>query len=620
MKTMISAYVKRKLAKGVLFGTLAVVVALLASCNSDDLSGDSYYTFKGETVATYIENRPDSFAIFTKIVEDAGEYSLLSTYGHYTAFVPTDVAFDTYFKAHHTSLDALTKEEKQQIVYNHIIRSTAIDYLTKDFTEGALGTSNMNNRYVIISYATTGEGRHQIWVNKQSQITVPDVELHNGVVHVIDHVLEPSDETLGSILDQMPAYSIFAEALRLTHLNDSITETYDMTYKSPYTTEFVNVLGYTMKPLQQRRLGYTLFAEPNSVMEAAGIHNIADLERYAQTYYGREDEADPTSRHNALNKFVSYHMLNRQMSTNSFIYNGVCTSSYYMGKRYEYYETMLENRLIEFKAGNHLNEQRDGRYVGIDESRSNIDGMNGFIHSLTDMLVYDETVMQHDVLNKRIRFDAYSIPPQLTNNNIRWKLTNLDGFGGYTMSPDYCGDYLKFNDASKFIMWASDYWTNYQADEISVRGWYDVTVRMLPVPPGTYEIRLGYSARSWGGIAQLFVDGDIIGIPVSFNYTGEQPQIGWISDDQTTDNGAENDKMMRNRGYMKGPNSVYAINGQKTLRQNVGSLRFIVGTFTFQDYGPHYFRVKNIESELGEFHFDYLEYVPTSLIDTEDKD
>lgn len=107
---------------------------------------------------------------------------------------------------------------------------------------------------------------------------------------------------------------------------------------------------------------------------------------------------------------------------------------------------------------------------------------------------------------------------------------------------------------------------------------------------------------------------------MSFNYTGEQPQIGWVSDDQTTDNGAENDKMMRNRGYMKGPNSVYSPNGQKTLRQQISALRFIVGTFTFQEYGPHYFRVKNIESENGEFHFDYLEYVPTSIIDTEDKD
>ena len=592
----------------------------LTSCDSDTLSGDSYYTFTGETVASYIENRPDSFSVFTQIVKEAGEEALLSTYGHYTAFIPTDEAFQTYFAAHGISIAQLTDEDKREIVYNHIIRSTAIDYKTKDFTEGALGTSNMNNRYMIISYVVADEGRNQIVVNKQAHISRPDNEVHNGVVHVIDHVLEPSDETLGAILDQMPEYSIFAEALRLTHLNDSISETYDMSYENPYTTEFVNVLGYTMKPLTRRRLGYTLFAEPNSVMQAAGIGDVEALQQYAQQYYGQEDADDPTSRRNALNRFISYHLLNRQMSTNSFVYSGPCTSSYYMDKRYEYYETMLENRLLEIRAGNRLNMQKSGLFVGIDESHSNIDGMNGFIHSLTHMLVYDEAIMQHDVLNKRIRFDAYSIAPQLTNNNVRWKLTNLDGFGGYTMSPDYCGDYLKFNDASKFIMWASDYWTNYQADEISVRGWYDVTVRMLPVPPGTYEIRLGYTARSWGGIAQLFVDGDIIGIPVSFNYTGEQPQIGWVSDDETTDMGAENDKMMRNRGYMKGPNSVYAPNGQKTLRQNIGALRFIVGTFTFQDYGPHYFRVKNIESELGEFHFDYLEYVPTSLIDSEDKD
>ena len=612
---------KQKAMKRFIFSLLApLAVFILCCCDSDDLSGDSYYTFKGETVATYIENRPDSFSVFTQVVKDAGEESLLATYGHYTAFIPTNEAFDAYFKEHNTSMEQLTAKEKKEIVYNHIIRSTAIDYKTKDFTEGALGTSNMNNRYMIISYVANGQGRNTIMVNKQSEIIMPDIEVHNGVIHVIDHVLVPSEETLGSILNGMPEYSYFAEALRLTHLNDSITETYDMSYESPYSTEYVNILGYTMKPLQQRRLGYTMFAEPNSVMEASGIHSIDDLIKYARKYYGTQDADNPTSRNNALNKFISYHMLNRQMSTNSFIYSGPCTSSYYMDKRYEYYETMLENRLMEIKAGNHINEQSNGKYVGINESASNIDGMNGFIHSLTNMLVYDEDVMVSDVLNKRIRFDAYSIAPQLTNNNIRWKLTNLDGFGGYTMSPDYCGDYIKFNDASKFIMWASDTWSNYQADEISVRGWYDVVVRMLPVPPGTYEIRLGYSARSWGGIAQLFVDGGIIGIPVSFNYTGEQPQIGWVSDDQTTDNGAENDKMMRNRGYMKGPNSVYSPNGQKTLRQQISALRFIVGTFTFQEYGPHYFRVKNIESENGEFHFDYLEYVPTSIIDTEDKD
>ena len=45
----------------------------LTSCDSDTLSGDSYYTFTGETVASYIENRPDSFSVFTQIVKEAGE-------------------------------------------------------------------------------------------------------------------------------------------------------------------------------------------------------------------------------------------------------------------------------------------------------------------------------------------------------------------------------------------------------------------------------------------------------------------------------------------------------------------------------------------------------------------
>ncbi len=604
---------------------LALVLGMLfavflGSCNSDDISGESYYTFTGETVASYCANN-ERFSIFSRIIKESGEEPLLSTYGHYTSFIPTDSAFNAYFKENNLTYEALNDSDKRAIVFNHIIRSLSTNYMTKDFTEGALPTADMNDRYIVISYRSGADAaRNDILVNKSARITLPDQEVHNGVIHVIDRVLVPSDETLGSILKTLPKYSIFSKAFDLTHMNDSISETYDMTYKSPWTSEFVDVLGYTMKPLTKRRLGYTLFAEPDSVLKAAGIHSVEDLVAYAEAYYGTQDRGVYTSRDNALNKFVSYHMLNRQLSTNTFVYSGPCTTTYYMDKRYEYYETMLKYRLMEIKANYMINTQSNGKYVGVDVSESNISGMNGYIHCLKNILVYDENVMTNDVLNKRIRFDAYAIPPQLTNNNIRWNIADPTGFNGYTMTPDYCGDYLKFNDASKFIMWSSNYWTNYQADEMSVRGWYDVTARMLPVPPGTYEIRLGYSARSWGGIAQVFIDGNIIGIPVSFNYTGDEPQIGWVSDANTTDNGVENDKMMRNRGYMKGPESVYAQNGNITLRQNVNSLRIILGTFTFQDYEPHYFRAKNVESELGEFHFDYIEYVPVSILDNEDRD
>jgi len=141
---------------------------------------------------------------------------------------------------------------------------------------------------------------------------------------------------------------------------------------------------------------------------------------------------------------------------------------------------------------------------------------------------------------------------------------------------------------------------------------------MHPVPPGTYEIRLGYMAENWRGIAQIFIDDKIIGIPIDLSKAGTSPDVGWVSDASTNDNGVENDKMMKNRGYMKGPNSIFSLaNGGENLRQQNQSLRIVLGTFTFQDYAPHYFRIKNVEKENAPFHFDYLEYVPVSCLDTE---
>jgi hypothetical protein len=55
------------------------------------------------------------------------------------------------------------------------------------------------------------------------------------------------------------------------------------------------------------------------------------------------------------------------------------------------------------------------------------------------------------------------------------------------------------------------------------------------------------------------------------------------------------------------------------LRNSVNDLRVIVGTFTWQDYGYHYFRAKNVEWEGGEFHLDFIELVPVSYLEKEDR-
>ena len=599
----------------VLLGTMALLggTTLLSSC-SDNISGDSYYTFTEQTVASYCEENPEQFSVFYQLMKDAGEEPLLSSYGHYTAFIPTDSAFQAYFKENNLSMESLTKEQKDTIIYNHVIRSVTQDYLTKDFNEGAISTTNMNNRFMVISYQKDAEGNNEIWVNKSSRIISADNKVHNGVIHAINKVLVPSKDNLGTQLAEQKDFKLFSEAFQLTHLEDSIKEAYDLSYKSPYTTEYVNVVGYSVKGLAQKKLGYTIFAEPDDVFRANSINNIEDLVSYAERYYGTEDKGNYTSRNNALNKFISYHMLDRQMSTNSFIYSGANTATTAMDKRYEYYETMLKDRVMEIKAGNKINTLKDGSCVTLDASRSNISGLNGYIHCLNQILVYDENNMRNDVLNKRIRIDAYALMPELTNNNVRWQLIN--GIS-YTMPPAYCGNHLKFNDDTKLIMWGSEAWDDHQADEMSFRGWYDFTLRTIPVPPGTYEIRIGYNKTDWRGIAQLFVDGKIAGIPVNLRIDGLDPKIGWVKDSETTDGGIENDKMLRNRGYMKAPNSIINSGYKTNLRDAKNDLRIIVGQYTWQDYAPHFIRAKNVEAADREFQLDFIELVPVSYIENE---
>jgi uncharacterized surface protein with fasciclin (FAS1) repeats len=579
------------------------------------VSDDAFYTFSGNTVASFCEENQE-LSVFHQLIQDADYGSLLSLYGHYTVFAPTNAAFATYFSTQGITYEDLSKEDKIALVNDHVVKDQTKNFISELFQEGALPTPNMNSRFLVISFTQDSEGKQVIVVNKVAAIQVKDNEVHNGVVHIVNQVVKPSQETLLTVLQAAGYFNLFAEALELTNLVDSISDLYDYSYKDPApNTEKLNVAGRgDFYVPHQKKLGYTILAETDDVLKNAGITTLDQLIAYAKTVYGTQDLSDYTSRNNPLNKFISYHILDRQMPTNSFIYGGTNTSEYAMDLRYEYYETMLNLRLMEFKAGNQINTLKDGTFVGVDELLSNLDGVNGYVHALTKVLVYDEDKMIQDVLNKRIRFDAYAVAPELTNNNIRWKV----GDRATTITPEFCGDHFKFNEASKVIMWSSYGWDAHQEDEIVMMGWYDFTLRLLPVPPGTYEIRFGYNKVDWRGIAQLFIDGQIQGIPIDLKIDGSNPRVGWVKDTETLDGGAENDKMMRNRGYMKSGKSIKNNAYGHNLRDSQNDLRVIVGTFTFQEYGYHYFRAKNVEGEGNEFQLDYIEYVPVSHLAVED--
>ena len=171
-----------------------------------------------------------------------------------------------------------------------------------------------------------------------------------------------------------------------------------------------------------------------------------------------------------------------------------------------------------------------------------------------------------------------------------------------------------------------DGYCDYEGDEIYLEATsgnlYDFSIITPAVPAGTYEIRFGYLANGGRGVAQLYVDDVPCGVPLNMNITGTDPSIGYVTpaSDPSDPFGFLNDKMMRNRGYMKGPSVYHAASTiwyrAETARFESVSLRHILGIYTFKTAGTHKLTVKGLSG--GQFMFDYLEYVPTSALESED--
>ena len=172
---------------------------------------------------------------------------------------------------------------------------------------------------------------------------------------------------------------------------------------------------------------------------------------------------------------------------------------------------------------------------------------------------------------------------------------------------------------------------DYEGDEVYLKGMYDFTVQTPPVPAGTYEVRFCYQPTGGRGAAQLYWDGVPCGIPLDLRILANDPLIGfetpgsdptdYVVDDQgNTIYGVENDKMMRNRGYMKGPCTYKDVlgvwYGKLVARNSPQVLRRILGTYTFTKSSTHLFSVVAVRE--GQFMMDFLEFVPVEVIANED--
>jgi uncharacterized surface protein with fasciclin (FAS1) repeats len=124
------------------------------------------------------------FTTLASLLQKAGLVDTLATGGPFTVFAPTDAAFAKVPKA---TLDALAADpaKLKAVLLYHVVpgRVTAADVAKLTSAKTAEGRSlaiKVANGSVFVDGA---------------QVTTPDVEATNGVIHVIDSVLIPKEAT-----------------------------------------------------------------------------------------------------------------------------------------------------------------------------------------------------------------------------------------------------------------------------------------------------------------------------------------------------------------------------------------------------------------------------------------
>ena len=661
-----------------------LVIALSILACREEIDKSNRYTFTGETVADFMLNRSEKYSHMITLMKRAGIFSLMQTWGQYTLFLPDNDAVEK-FVAEQDSIYHATKdsdnpvwtgvispyvEELSDSMATVIARAHVIEesYLTADMGEGALGKWNFNDRALSVSYKVVDE-RFYIMINNHSAIIDGDNQVENGTVHLIDKPIDPKYRTVSNQIAAHPFFSIFTQAISETGFGSKVSATADLNYVPPTARTAPSYLSFSIP--QYRYFKFTAFVEPDEVFHKNGIYTLDDLKAFAEKWYGTEEKGNYNNPQNALYKFVAYHFVKGEIPYNRVVLsrsgsgklaNIYPYDDYYMPGMdlYNYYPT-LQGTLLKalkplsttdglniylnyskrkipynFEMRNHTNvriievtefTQMNERYADFVPTAG-----NGLVHPIDKILIYNEDEMVGNIFNERMRFDIASLQPELSSNNI-WHTANVE------IPIDYCKGIKTFsgkNSGTYSVVAAA-----YNLDCIGLYGTansytnnFDHAVLLPPVPPRTYEIRIfssgGGGLHNNGSKAkyQLYFDDKICGSPIPAYPNATDPEIGWVADEDTYDNGVENDKHLRNKGWMKAPDCYYtppSLSGNKsTPRSSCSHMRKIIHR-QYIGKGEHWLRYRYIPSKYqGSFTnigivLDYIEFVPLHIVSDPNK-
>lgn len=665
-----------------IFFIVALSTMVFNSCK-EDIDESNLYTFTGETIEDYLANR-QQFSYFNEILKRIDYDKILSAYGTYTCFAPDNEAVQEYIDSLYADmsnpdlphngmtqpgLEGLTDSLCEDIALFHLLGTEVMSV----YMGNGMTVKTILGREITTSFDSISK---QVAVNRNTLILKDgiDKDLENGVLHEISHVITRSNRLIAGEMEAHPdQFKVFSDALKATGLADTLTAT---------SHDFGKIeKSYGFYVPEKCEMGYTVFAETDDVLAEAGITNVETMAAYARKVYENCEEwydyvrnnnikidfsTDYKNPWNVLSMFVRYHILDYKIPYTKLTNNHNQISKVTL---VEYYETMLPYTLVKVtKNGTKLNLNRweanssltnqvaelgtkdmhTVLFEGVELAgqKEQIAPTNGYIHPIKSMLVYNKDVPR-GALNERMRFDDTVLFGEMMSNSFRRisdaevKALNGGKEGSYS-AAQLSGNYICipsgffknlaiYNGTSTLLLYLpgqSSGWSNYQGDEFLGEGNYDFAMRLPPVPDGTYELRMGYTAEGKRGMVQIYLgtSSDLstmkaVDIPLDMriipaNNSNLTPDVytGWCDWTKLDDKGVESDANMRNLGYMRGPlYYTVGVNSGNYARSHPKDLRRIIYKGKL-DQGEHWLRFKSVlDDNSAQFHLDYIELCPENV-------
>ncbi len=428
-----------------------VVIITFASCDTGNpVIVDTWKTKDDKIITEWLQEKPE-LSISLEAMKKTYVFNTIATYGPYTFLVPNNEAWTKYFERHqYAGLNDVPLATLEDIFEYHIL---PFKRMTDAFSNGVMSeadTTVTGDRLLL----DVTKGLDQVKVNNRAEIVEPNIEAWNGVIHVLNEVLEPPTMTVGQYLQSNEKYSKFVTYLKESNVFDTLT------YRR------ITVYPYS-------RNEFTVMALSNAQMD--DLQPFIDSLKIVDSQYEQKMALDPD--------YATKVMPNQALElARSFILSGVeFTSNAYSGfkktlGRIPYGDGYMRMKIVSKNNQLYINDK-----AIVDATSSDIILKNGLINHVDKAFGF---------LSESPREIVYSAAPTTRWNTTQGGAVDLSSTNGY-MGDDQ-------NVYGSVIL---------KPQLVGAEFW----VQIPNIPAGKYSMTL--IVKKQGSKAKISVDGK----PLQFN-------------------------------------------------------------------------------------------------------